>query len=135
MLLFLLPARYMVHFRKGRKNFKSIKHKETTVQNGNITLSATKTSWRRTLTFEITSGQRKSFKNDRNLFYFTLQAPFILDTFSILILKFFYAGKRLDKNGKLILKLRHKLDNKQLRYTYYQLSQEVKAIRQWNLDS
>ena len=42
---------------------------------------------------------------------------------------FGHVEKRLDKKAKFQNLRRHTLDNKQLQYTYFRISQEVKAIR------
>ena len=81
----------------------------------------------------------KPFKNDEKCFLFHLKSSFRSQDTYVFVIAFWSCRK----NG-LIRKIRltvefmashHNLINKQLQYTYWPISHEVKAIRQWNLVS
>ena len=65
----------------------------------------------------------------KNAFYFILKALFVLKIFKMLPWYFGHVEERFDQKNKV------NLVNKQLQYTYYPISQEVKAITQWKLVS
>ena len=73
-------------------------------------------------------------KKIKNVFYFTLKALFILKIFEFFVLDFGQVEKTACVERNL---WRHNLVNKQLQYTYWYtywpISPEVKATRQWNL--
>ena len=73
----------------------------------------------------------------KNSFYFILKALFFLRILKLLSRLFGHVGKmawleRYDWFQNLWL---DSLVNKQLRYTYYPISHEIKAITKWNLVS
>ena len=72
---------------------------------------------------------KSPLKKMKNAFCFILKALFIFEIFQFLFKIFGSVGKWY---GKFQTLWPYKLDNKQLQYTYCQISQEVKAIRQWN---
>ena len=73
----------------------------------------------------------------KNAFYFILKALFILKIFKFLSRLFGHAGKTawLERYDWFKNLWCHSLVNKHLQYTYYPISHEVKATRQWNLVS
>ena len=70
----------------------------------------------------------------RNTFYFTLKTLFVFDVFKFLFWFLGHVDKRLVKKAKVDFKI-YDITNKQMKYTYSQISQELKIIRQWNLFS
>ena len=76
-------------------------------------------------------------KKVKNAFYFILKALFVLKMFKYLSRVFGHVGKTawLERYDWFQNLWRHSLVNKQLQYTYYPISHEVKATRQWNLVS
>ena len=71
----------------------------------------------------------------KNASHFILKAVFVLKIFKFLSRLFGHEGKtawseRYDWFQNL---WRHSLANKQLQYTHYPISHELKATRQWNL--
>ena len=69
-------------------------------------------------------------------FYFTLKAIFVLKVFQFLSWISGHAEKGFIRNLKQTSKfVTPQLYDKQSQYRYCQMSQKVKAIRQWNLVS
>ena len=74
-------------------------------------------------------------KLKKNAFHFTLKVLFVLKTFKFLSRLFGCVENDLIRKIRLTSKFMfHNLVNKQLQCTHWPLSQEVKAIRQLNLD-
>ena len=74
--------------------------------------------------------QLTSYKNDEKCFFiYHLRSLFCFWDISIFLRIFGHVEKRLDKKANFQNLRRHTLDNKQLQYTYFRISQEVKAIR------
>ena len=97
-----------------------------------VLLSATS---RRTLRSETISGNWKSFKKYEKCYLFHLKNSFHSSAISIFVLNFCPCKKTawyesLDKFQNL---WRHKLDNKQLQYTYCYVTRYLKKYRQQTL--
>ena len=73
----------------------------------------------------------------KNAFCFTLKAIFVLKIFTFLSWLFGYVEKRLDNNKAMVnFKIYDVTDWIKNNFnTYYPISQEVKAVKQWNLVS
>ena len=73
----------------------------------------------------------------KNVFYFILKDFFVVKIFTFLFSDFSQIEKTawLEWSGQFQNLWRYNLVNKQLRYTYWPISHEVKPIRQWNLVS
>ena len=69
----------------------------------------------------------------KSLLFHLKSSFFFLDILKVLFCPYGNVGKRQMSKGKCQNKRRHKLNNKQLQYTCYQTSQEVKVIKQLNL--
>ena len=69
----------------------------------------------------------------KNVFYFTSEALFIFKIFELL-LTFWSCKKRLDERDQVDFQNLWctSLVNKQMQYTYWPISQEVRATRPWN---
>ena len=77
----------------------------------------------------------KPIKNDKKCFLFYLKTLFVLKIFKLLSWHFGHVGKTslLERQGWLQNLWRHNLVNKQLQYTYWSISHELKGTRQCNL--
>ena len=73
----------------------------------------------------------------KNAFYFKLKALLVLGIFTFLMWRFDYLEKWLDKKSNVNYKIyvRGCTTNNYIQYTYYPISQDVKATRQTNLAS
>ena len=90
----------------------------------------------RTLRSETTYGNWKPFDNDEECFLFHRKSSFCSEDIEIFILPFLVR----QENGllgklRLISKFMTSQTRKQLLYTYYLISQEVKVTRRWKLNN
>ena len=71
--------------------------------------------------------------------YIMLKSLFVLEIFTFLSWLFGNVEKHLRKKAMIIFKIwmsqTGQTNNYKLKYTYYLISQEVKAIKQWNFVS
>ena len=70
----------------------------------------------------------------KNASNFLIKAFFVLEIFTFLFWLFRYVEKQLDKKAKVNFKVQRIIDWTTNNYNTH-ISQEVKAIRQWNLVS